>query len=287
MRTYLECIPCFFKLALEQARLITGNELVHKEIMNDVAVHVPGFSLGMTPPEIVREISRLVEHRCGAGDPYKKLKDESNRRAMGLYPQLKAKVQMSSQPLLSAAELAIAGNVIDYGAKNTLNVEEEVQKLLAGEFPSGREGSFEFEEFKKDLSRARTVLYLADNAGEIVCDRIFIEEFCEGREVIFAVRDKPVLNDALVADAVFCGIDKVARVISSGVDAPGTVLKYCSDGFLKIFKEADLVISKGQGNYEALTEAGRKIYFLFKVKCPVIARHSGTTLGDIVLKRVG
>lgn len=287
MRTYLQCIPCFFKLALEQARLVTGDELVHKEIMNDLAAKVPEFSLGLTPPETAREIARLVAQKCGAGDPYKRLKDQSNRQAMELYPELKAKVQTSDNPLLAAAELAIAGNVIDYGAKNTLNVEEEVQKLLAGNFPSGRDGIFEFEKFRKDLSQAKKVLYLADNAGEIVCDRIFIEEFYEGREVIFAVRDKPALNDALMEDAVFCGIDKVARVISSGVDAPGTVLKYCSEEFLKIFKEADLVISKGQGNYEALTDAGRKIYFLFKVKCPVIASHSGAMLGDIVLKQAG
>ena len=287
MRTYLQCIPCFFKLALEQARLVTGDELVHKEIMNDLAAKVPEFSLGLTPPEIAREISKLVTKRCGAGDPYKRLKDQSNRRAMELYPELKKEVAQSGDRLLAAVELAIAGNVIDYGAKNTLNVDEEVQKLLAGDFPSGRDGTFEFEKFRQDLSRAKTVLYLADNAGEIVCDRIFIEEFSEGREVIFAVRDKPALNDALIEDAVFCGIDKVARVISSGVDSPGTVLKYCSDEFLKIFKEADLVISKGQGNYEALTNAGRKIYFLFKVKCPVIAGHSGSTLGDIVLKQTG
>ena len=283
MKTYLDCIPCFFRQALEQGRLFTENELIHKEIMNDVATLVPGFSLGLTPPEMARKMHKLFEKRFGEQDLYKTVKDESNRRAMELYPELKEKIEQSKDRLLTAIELAIAGNVIDYAAKNTLDIEEEIQKLLKDNFTAGRKGVFDYEGFKKDLESAKTVLYLADNAGEIVFDRIFIEEFCDYREVIFAVRDKPAINDVLMEDAIFCGIDKIAQVISSGVDAPGTILKYCSEEFLKIFRQADLIISKGQGNYEALSEAERKIYFLFKVKCPVIARHSGTALKDIVL----
>ncbi|MFA5261197.1 MAG: ARMT1-like domain-containing protein [Candidatus Omnitrophota bacterium] len=285
MRTFVECIPCFFKQALEQGRLFTGNELVHKEIMDEVASLVPKFSLGLTPPEMAREMQKLFDRRFGGQDLYKRVKDQSNHRAMELYPKLKGKVAQSRDRLMTAVELAIAGNVIDYAVKNTLNIEEEIQKLLVLDSSSGRKSVFEYEEFKRDLDAAKTVLYLADNAGEIVFDRVLIEEFCQGRRVIFAVRDKPAINDALLEDAFFCGIDKIARVISSGVNAPGTVLKYCSEEFLKIFKQADLIISKGQGNYEALSEADGRIYFLFKVKCPVIARHSGATLGDSVLKR--
>ncbi|MFH0753575.1 MAG: ARMT1-like domain-containing protein [Candidatus Omnitrophota bacterium] len=187
---------------------------------------------------------------------------------------------------MKAVELAIAGNVIDYAAKNNLNVEKEIQEILAGSFSPEQKRVFEYELFRKELAEAKTILYLADNAGEIVFDRVLIEEICAVREVTVAVRYKPILNDAVMEDAVFCGIDKIAHVISSGVDSPGTVLDYCSDEFLKIFKRADMVISKGQGNYEALSEAHRKIYFLFKVKCPVIANHSGARMGDIVLKRI-
>ncbi|MFA5271383.1 MAG: ARMT1-like domain-containing protein [Candidatus Omnitrophota bacterium] len=283
MKTYLECIPCFFRQALEQARLFTGNEVIHKEIMNEVASLVPGFSLGLTPPEIAREMHKIFGKKFKGQDVYKTIKGQSNRRAMELYPKLKETVARSEDRLLTAVELAAVGNVIDYAAKNTLNIEEEIRKLLEGNFAVGQKGVFEYENFRKDLAKAKTVLYLADNAGEIVFDRVFIEELCDNRKVIFAVRDKPVINDALMEDAVFCGIDKIAQVISSGVDAPGTVLKYCSDEFLNIFRQADLIISKGQGNYEALSETEGKIYFLFKVKCPVIARHSRAMLGDIVL----
>ncbi len=286
MRTYLDCIPCFLKLTLEQGRLLTGDELVHRELMNEAAKLIPGFSLGSTPPKMVREMQEVIRRRFPNSDPYKKVKDQSNRRAMELYPTLKEKVAQSEDRLLTAVELAIAGNVIDYAAKNNLNIEKEIQEILTGSFLAEKKNVFEYDLFRKELAEAKTILYVADNAGEILFDRVLIEEISLGREITFAVRDKPILNDATREDAVFCGIDKIARVISSGVDAPGTVLEYCSDEFLKIFKAADMVISKGQGNYEALSEAPRKIYFLFKVKCPVIARHSGARMGDIVLKKI-
>ncbi len=283
MKTYLDCIPCFFRQALEQGRLFTENELIHKEIMNDVATLVPGFSLGLTPPEMARKMHKLFGKRFGEQDLYKTVKDQSNRRAMKLYPVLKEKVAQSKDRLLTAVELAIAGNVIDYAAKNTLEIEEEIKKLLQDNFTAGRKGVFEYEGFKQSLQSAKTVLYLADNAGEIVFDRIFIEEFCDRRKVIFAVRDKPAINDALREDAVFCGIDKIAQVISSGVDAPGTILKYCSDEFLNIFRRADMIISKGQGNFESLSRHKRDIFFLFMVKCPVIAKETGCKMRDVVL----
>lgn len=286
MRTYLDCIPCFLRLTLEQGRLLTGDEIVHRELMNEATKLVPGFSLGLTPPRMVREMQEVIKRRFLNCDPYEKVKDQSNCRAMELYPMLKEKVARSEDRLLTAVELAIAGNVIDYAAKNNLNIEHEIQAILTGSFTVKQKSVFEYDLFRKELAEAKTILYLADNAGEIVFDRVLIEEISAGQKVIVAVRDKPILNDAIMEDAVFCGIDKIARVISSGVDSPGTVLEYCSEEFLKIFKEADMVISKGQGNYEALTEAPRKIFFLFKVKCPVIARHSGAQMGDIVLKQI-
>ncbi len=286
MRTFVECIPCFFKQALEMGKLFTGNELIHKEIMDEVARLIPKFSLGLTPPEMAREMHQLFRKRFGEQDFYKGIKDQSNRRAMKLYPKLKEKVAQSNDRLLTAVEIAIAGNIIDYAAKSTLNIEEEIEKLFQDDFTPGKKGIFEYEDFRKDLGTAKTVLYLADNAGEIVFDRVLIEELCDNWKIIFVVRDKPTINDALMEDAILCGINEVAQVISSGVDAPGTILKYCSSEFLKDFKEADLIISKGQGNYEALSDCSREVYFLLKVKCPVIARHSGSMVGDIFLKKI-
>ncbi len=286
MRTYLDCIPCFFKQALECARLITGDETVHKHLLNDLSQLVPDFSLGSSPPEMSRLIHQTMEKYFGPVDLFKEIKNKSNAMALKLYPALKEMVRRSDDRLRTAIEIAIAGNVIDYAAKNTLNIEGEIANLLNGKGALIAPSSDDYLNFRKDLAAAGTIVYLGDNAGETVFDRVLIEEFPKDKKVFFVVREKPVINDALAEDARVCGLDAVTQVISSGVDAPGTVLKYCSKEFLKIFRQADLVISKGQGNYEALSEAPRRIYFLFKVKCPVIARHSGATLGDIVLKRI-
>ena len=285
MRTYLDCIPCFIKSALEMARLVDGNEILHKEILDEVTRMVPDFSLGCSPPEMARGIHKVMERRFGDKDIYASIKKESNRKALALYPRLKAKVHSAQDPLLTAVEIAIAGNVIDYAAKNTLNIEDEIEKLFTHEFSHINKTIFDYDHFRSDLDKAGLILYLADNAGEVLFDRVLIEEIPHQKSIIFAVRDKPVINDALIADAEECGIDERAQIISSGVDAPGTVLKYCSERFLKIYKSADLIISKGQGNYEALSQEKENIYFLFRAKCPVIARHAEVGLGDIVLKK--
>ncbi|MCK5580331.1 MAG: DUF89 family protein [Candidatus Omnitrophica bacterium] len=285
MRTFLECIPCFLTQAIEMARLVTGNEIMHKKIIDEVSRIIPDFSLGCKPPEMARMIQKVMEKQMGEKDFYKQVKAKSNDMALSLYPKLKEKVNNSKDKLLTAVEIAIAGNVIDYAAKNTLNIEEEIEKLFSEEFSGVGKTVFDYENFKDELNKAKRVLYLADNAGEVVFDRVLIEEMPEEKEIIYAVRDKPVINDALIEDAYVCGIDKKAKVISSGVDAPGTILEYCSQEFRDLFKEADIIISKGQGNYEALNDENRQIYYLFRAKCPVIARHAGVGLGDVVLMR--
>ena len=285
MKTYLDCIPCFIKSALEMARLVDGNEIMHKKILDEVAGMVSEFSLGCSPPEMARMIHKVMERRFGDKDIYRSIKKESNRKALALYPRLKEKVQSSEDRFLTAVEIAIAGNVIDYAAKNTLNIEDEIEKIFTDDFAHINKTVFDYEDFKNELNNAERVLYLADNAGEVVFDRVLIEEISEDKTIIFAVRDKPVINDALIEDAKECGLDKRAEIMSSGVDAPGTVLKYCSEEFLEIYRNADLIISKGQGNYEALSQERENIYFLFRAKCPVIARHAEVGLGDIVLKK--
>jgi len=285
MRTYLECIPCFLKQAIEMARLVSGDEIVHKKIIDEVARVIPDFSLGCTPSEMARMIHKVMEKQMGEKDFYKKIKEQSNQMALALYPKLKEKVNKSKDRLLTAVEIAIAGNVIDYAAKNTLNIEEEIERLFRADFSDIGKTIFDYENFKDELHKAKQVLYLADNAGEVVFDRVLIEEIPEEKEVIYAVREKPVINDALIEDALVCGIDKRAKVMSSGVDAPGTILKYCSQEFVQLFKDADMVISKGQGNYEALNDEKREIFFLFRAKCPVIAQHADVNVGDVVLRR--
>jgi damage-control phosphatase, subfamily I len=289
MQTYLDCIPCFFKQALESARIAKTDIKIQKEILNILAGLIPDFSLELTPPEIAVFVNSLLKEKTGKEDIYKDLKVKSNNLALSVYDKLKKKVDYSKDKLLTAVELAIAGNIIDYGAKNSLDVDKEIDKLIKEEnqiIKNEDKKLFNYEKFKTRLESSKTILYLGDNAGEIVFDRILIEEICscyKDKNIIFAVREKPVINDVLFEDAVMCGVDKIAQVISSGSYAPGTVLSLCSEEFLKIYNNVDMIISKGQGNFEALSDEKKSIFYLFIAKCPVIANHVGGRLGDIIL----
>ncbi|MBU4312228.1 MAG: DUF89 family protein [Candidatus Omnitrophica bacterium] len=289
MKTYLECIPCFFKQALEAAKLAGADEKMQKKILNDLARALPKFPLSSSPPEMGRTIYGLVKKITKKEDPYLKIKRKSNTLSMNIYPRLKNKISCSGDRLLRALELAIAGNIIDYGVKNSLNVDGELKRILDEEertIKKEDKKNFNYHGFKESLKDAKSILYLADNAGEVAFDRVLIEEIKRldmNKEIIYAVKEKPIINDALTADAVRCGINKVAKIVSSGLDAPGTVLRFCSKKFLKIYKDVDMVISKGQGNFEALSMPGRPVFFLFMAKCPVVAKSVKCNVGDIIL----
>jgi hypothetical protein len=288
MRTYLDCIPCFYRQALDTARIAGADEIKQKQIVDKISQLIPDFSLEASPPEMGRTIYTLVRKITGVKDPFKEIKENSNKLTLSFYPKLKQKIESSEDRLLTTLKLSIAGNIIDYGVKNSINVEEEINKIFNEGFKSDNDNNktvFRYQEFKEILSKVKHIIYLADNAGEVVFDRLLIEELTEklGKKVIYVVRDKPIINDALMEDALFCGINKVAKVISSGSDAPGTLLKYCSPEFIRIYQKAELIISKGQGNYEALSEEDKLIFFLFKAKCPVIAEDVGCNIRDMVL----
>jgi uncharacterized protein with ATP-grasp and redox domains len=139
-------------------------------------------------------------------------------------------------------------------------------------------------EFAQAVEEAEDILYLTDNAGEVVFDRLLLEQLPR-KKVTVAVRGKPVINDATMEDAEYVGLAEVARIIDNGSDAPGTILSDCSDTFRRRFERADLIISKGQGNYETLADCPRPIYFLLQVKCPIIARDLNCQVGTAILRR--
>ena len=287
MKTYLDCIPCFFKQALDAARLAGANKSTQKKILHALSQELFTFDLKECPTAMGKVLYRLVRKTTGKHDPFKKIKQKSNKFALALYPRLKRKVENSKDRLLTAIELAIAGNIIDYGVKNSFNIAQEIEKIFAEEDKIIRKeprALFDYPAFKRAIAKAKKILYIADNAGEIVFDRILIEEF-KDKKIIFAVRGEPIINDALVEDAEFCGIDKYARIVSTGCDAPGSILKFCTRSFRKIFEDTELIISKGQGNFEALADEKRPIFFLFRAKCPVVAKHLGCKLGDVILKK--
>ena len=282
MKTYLDCIPCFFRQGLEAARIATKDVEKQKKVLDEIARIVPEFSLSSTPPEMGRIIYKIVREFTNSSDPYMELKNKYNRVALRLYPKLKEKVKEARDPLYTAIKIAIAGNIIDFGVKNMASggfndMEEELESTLQQDF-----AIFDYAEFKNALENVEEILYIADNSGEVVFDRILIEEL--HRRVIYVVRGGPIINDATMDDALFCKMDEVAKVISSGCDAPGTILRHCSEEFLSYYRQAKMIISKGQGNYETLSEEKKNVFFLLKAKCPIIAKDIGCKLGDIVLK---
>ena len=290
MKTYLECIPCFFKQAVAAARLANLTEDIQEKIVIEFAQNVETlFVSGYSPPEIARMVYDIVNKHAKAEDVYKQIKKQNNALALSLYPKLKQRIKESENKLLLATELAIAGNVIDYGAKNSLDIDNEINKILSGTsslFQASNKVIFDFPLFQNRIQNSRCILYLADNAGEVVFDRLLIETIKQYNPTIkfyYAVKEKPIINDALMQDAIQCSIDKVATVISSGSTLSGTIIPYCTQSFLQLFNRADLVISKGQGNFEGLYQTERDIYFLFIAKCVVIAQMINGAIGNMIL----
>ncbi len=277
MKTYLDCIPCFFRQALEAARMVTGDEAKQKAIMDAVAQKIPSFSLNASPPEMGLTIYQTVKEMANDDDPYKALKDQYNQKALSLYPKIKKEIQQAEDPLLLAIRYAIAGNVIDFGPNPNFDLDIELVEIRKKPF-----ALIDYEAFRKALAKTDEVLYLGDNAGEIVFDKLLIETM--QKPTVYIVRGAPIINDVTAEDAHVVQMEKVATVISNGSGAPGTILHLCSEEFHNHYRKANLIISKGQGNYETLSEEKKPIFFLLKAKCPVIARHLGVDTGSIVLK---
>jgi hypothetical protein len=196
-----------------------------------------------------------------------------------MYPGFKKMVFDSGNSFETAMRLAIAGNIIDYGVSDHFDLQEALDKVLFSGFAIDHSA-----ELEKAAAKAKTILYLGDNAGEIVFDKLFIETMMHPN-LWFAVRGSPVINDATMEDARYVGMDEVAHVIPNGYDAPSTLLEHCSAEFRELFDRADLIISKGQGNLEGLldNQTEREIYFLLMVKCDVVADVLGVPKGSFVV----
>jgi len=276
MKTSLDCIPCFFRQALFAVRAATQDVAMHKELLDRVGSLLPDIPLDSSPPEIAVMVYGAVSEVTGLADPFRTIKQESTKKALALYPALKHRIQTSENPLLTAVRTAIAGNVIDFGANPSFELELEVDGLLQKPL-----GINHFEAFRDRLQASDWILYLGDNAGETVFDRLLIETM--DKPTVYAVRDAPFINDATEEDAEMAGLSSVAQIVSSGCKAPGTILERCSDTFRKTFRKAPLIVSKGQGNYESLSEESGPLFHLLKVKCGVIAGILGAPEGSFVL----
>lgn len=276
MKTYLDCYPCFLRQALGAARLAGADEQQQRAVLDRVLDLLGRVDPSSTPPEIGHRVHRIVRQEVGDDDPYRVVKERSTREALALYPRLQALLDQTDDPLDVAVRLSIAGNIIDFGPVREYELRDVVERVLVQPFAIDDRAAF-----REALTRVDQVLYLADNAGETVFDRLLIEVL--DVPVVYAVKGGPVLNDATAEDARAAGIDRLATVVSTGSDAPGTILGLCSAEFRRLYDEARLVIAKGQANYETLSAEGPKVFFLLQAKCSIIARDVGVPVGSIVL----
>jgi len=279
MKTFLDCLPCMMDQALRAGRIATDDERIIKKLLDTVGAMMKDIPMENTPPETGEIIYRKVREITGVTDPYKEVKKANIKEALSLYPELKKIVEESDNSLLTAIRIAIAGNVIDLGVNKKFNLVEDVQKILKQDF-----AILDFDKFEKQLKIADSVLYLGDNAGESVFDKILIEEL--NKPVTYVVREIPVINDVTEEDAIASGINEVAEIISSGTTAPAVILSLCNNEFIERFNNSKLIISKGQGNYEGLSDVKQPVFFLLKAKCFVIANDLNVEENDIVLKGI-
>jgi len=280
MKTYFDCIPCLVRQVLDSVRLTTDDEDIIEQVMRRALSLACRMDLRQSPPAMAQKIHRLIRKLTGVKDPYLQMKNRFNKLALQMYPELKDRIETSDDPFQTAVRLATAGNIIDLGVNSTLE-ESNVQKAINESLTEPLDMKA-LEEFSSATARANDILYLGDNAGEIVFDRLLIEQLpCEN--ITFVVKADPIINDATMEDAQIVGLTDIVKVIDNGSDAPGTILESCSRTFRRRFDEVDLVIAKGQGNYETLSDVNKDIFFILRAKCPVIARHLGCKVGSFVL----
>ena len=278
LETQQECFPCFRNQIERTAKLQQRSPEEITPILQGVDRLLEDMPLSYSPPQVAGILFNYLAEKTGTPDPYAEIKAQSTKWVLGLYDELKTTIQQAEAPLKQALIFAAMGNAIDYGANPNFKLENAEEML--SDIPIH---TFEYQAFVEKLNSVDEILYLADNVGETVFDRLLIETL--DKKVTYVVKSQPIINDATYQDAVDAGIDTIANVIESGTGCPGTVLETCSPEFQEIFENADLILSKGQGNYEALCNIDAPIFFLLKIKCALVADHVKAPEGSLVLKR--
>jgi len=280
MITTFACIPCLARQAAEVAEMSVADPARREELVRLLLRGIADTDWKVSPVRISQLMQRRVREFSGKPDPYRELKTRMNDAALELLPALASAAAERPDPHEAAVRLAIAGNLLDAGSRERLMPEELAEHLAQiWEQPLVGDVAALF----RAAESAQRILYLADNAGEIVFDKLLVEALPRDR-VTLVVRGVPVLNDVTHEDAVVAGLHEVAEVIDNGADAPGTILEETSPAFRQRFREADLIIAKGQGNFETLSEVEAPIYYLLTVKCPAVGAAIGAPVGAMVVK---
>lgn len=281
MQTSRTCVVCILNQVLRVADHLGLEEEQKDRVFQKAIKKAAGLPYQqLTAPEFSEQIYHVVAEVTGDPDPYKTLRKEQNRMVLDNIDAFRSRIAASSDPLLTAGYYALLGNIIDYGGVRIFDAGDILEQGETIDITVN-----DYSSFGERLAGARRVLILADNAGEAVFDRLFIEEmkrFNPRLEVVYGVRSAPAINDVILQDALDIGIRDFARVIETGATCAGTVVSRCTPEFREIYYGADIIISKGQGNFETLENEPEDILFIFKVKCDVVAQYIGLPLNSLV-----
>ena len=281
MKARVGCIPCFVKQGLSAVRLSTPDPAEQQRVLDEVLRRIQGLSLERSPALLSQIVYAAVREMTGVADPFAQAKRETNRRALALLPNLKRRIAASPDPLRAAIQVALIGNVVDLGISgHDFDLERDLAQgldaaLAVDDYPA----------FRDALKDCRRLLYVCDNSGEIAFDRLLIEHLRERCEVTASVKSQPIINDATKQDAEEVGLPAVADVIETGSGDIGVNWERASPEFVEAFRAADLVLAKGQGNFETLDETPGEIFFLLKAKCPEVAAELAVREGALIFLR--
>ena len=237
------------------------------------------------PNELATEVNQYIKEKTKCEDAYFKQKEIGDEIALSLIPKVK-EILKTNDSLETYVKVAIVGNILDFGA---YNVDTDFKGLITSKLNENLSVN-DIKEFEKALNSHDEVLYLVDNAGEIVFDRVLIEKIKEyGVNVTVAVKSAPIVNDACMKEAIDAGLDELAEIITLGCDSGGIVERMFSDDFRKIFDESNFIIAKGMANYEGLTEMdldGKDAFSMLCSKCNPISKNLSVDIGSFVLKKL-
>jgi uncharacterized protein with ATP-grasp and redox domains len=261
------------------AQMVTTDDEHRKAIIKATLLDVIDADFSITPPEQARLFHKKVKEITGIDDPYRDVKDCSTLFAKEMLPFFRAELERHADRFEAIIRLVIGGNIIDYGADKNFQLNSAKQKIMdVFNMPLDL---MVVKKLQNEMEKAKNILYIADNCGEAVFDALLIEPYRE--KITLGVRGEPILNDITMREIEASGLAGLpAKIIDTGDMTPGVSIQHSSSEFISAMRDADLIIAKGQGNFETLCDYDRPIFFLLRSKCKVISALLGNAeLGSI------
>ncbi|WP_187647865.1 damage-control phosphatase ARMT1 family protein [Nitrosophilus labii] len=281
-----DCLACLYNQTLRVVKAINCEEDCAVKVLKESAKLISKLKIEQTPPEAASLLYPKISEIVGKIDLYEEKKIESTDKALKLLELVLKKMNNSEDIVDTALRAAVAGNVIDFATEVTFDIKKEIETIFEAEFAVDHK-----ELFKKRLKEAKSLMVIGDNVGEHLFDKVMIETFLDFNpklDIYYVVRGRPIINDVTVSDAKAIDMDKIATIVDSGVDTPGFILDRANEETKELFKKAELILAKGMGNFECMEEMkDERLFFLFKVKCSVVADKIGKNVGDLICMSAG